>query len=499
MPVKLTKLTFGNMRREIPPDSLPLTFRHAIEVTRRLGKRYLWIDCLCIFQDDDDKSDWLKEAAYMDKVYSSTFLNISATGGKDSSEGLFTHRDGELEVFPTIYSCPASTGWFPTAKDLVVVDYTLIDREVNESVLNGRGWVFQERWFISSSPSYWDGTDLLGCRQKFLCERFPEKLPRALDWAHDLKHFNAQSPYSKRDQKLKKVGTARVDVSGLGKRDKLWREIVNQYSATRLSFVDDQAVALSGVAKVLRDTFDDEYIAGLWRCGLEYQLAWYVISLEDANFQRSHIYLAPTWSWLSVGGWARTSKLEPTDQIYIEVLDISLKNRSEDTTGSIMDGFMVLKGRLRPLTLSFNLNGLPSVVMEGQRRDWAVNPDEEMRDGLYVHDQSSVPALDNFGIVVGTTGRAFLPEIADLPYQWGISHEMLLLRCIDRDNGVFKRFGLARLAEVDSAILEYNGLPDLVEESHPFWQTLQVNYANNADFPCVEYNPAQQLHTIILK
>jgi len=80
MPMKLTKLTIETMLREIPHDSLPLTFQHAIEVTRRLGKRYLWIDCLCILQNDDDKSDWLKEAACMDKVYSNTFLNISATG-----------------------------------------------------------------------------------------------------------------------------------------------------------------------------------------------------------------------------------------------------------------------------------------------------------------------------------------------------------------------------------------------------------------------------------
>lgn len=76
---------------------------------------------------------------------------------------------------------------------------------------------------------------------------------------------------------------------------------------------------------------------------------------------------------------------------------------------------------------------------------------------------------------------------------------MLLLRCIDGDNGVFERFGLASLGNVDSAILERSGLPDLVEESHTFWQALQENYANNANLPCVEYDPTQQLHTIILK
>lgn len=366
MPVKLSKSTFETMLREIPHDSLPLTFRHAIEVTRRLAKRYLWIDCLCIFQDDDDKSDWLKEAAYMDKIYSNTFLSISATGATDSSQGLFTHRDGKLEVLPTIFSCPASSGWFPASKDLVVVDYNLIGREIIGAALNRRGWVFQERWLSPRILHFGIGEIFWECRQKFLCERFPVELPGDFDRVHDLKRFDVQSPYSWIDQRLTKGQTARIDACNLEARDKMWRAIVMVYSETCLSFADDRAVALSGIAKVLRNTFDDQYVAGLWGRGMEYQLAWSILSQQRGKFQRSHIYLAPTWSWLSVDGLVSSSHLGPTDQIYVEVLDVSLKHHSVDTTGSIADGFLVLKGRLRPLTLSFDDHGNPSVVMEGQ-------------------------------------------------------------------------------------------------------------------------------------
>jgi hypothetical protein len=193
------------------------------------------------------------------------------------------------------------------------------------------------------------------------------------------------------------------------------------------------------------------------------------------------------------------SKLELTDQIYIEVLEVSLKHPSEDTTGSIVDGFMSLKGRLRPLTLSLDGEGYPFVVIEGQCQGWVVTPDKEMRGGLYLQDQSRVPTSNNFGIVVGTTRKASDRVHDNSSERWGISHKMLLLRCIDRDNGVFERFGLACLTDEDSAILEYDGLPDLVEESNTFWQALQDKYANNAKLPCVEYDPTQQLHTIILK
>ncbi|KAK4220685.1 hypothetical protein QBC38DRAFT_345761, partial [Podospora fimiseda] len=37
-------------------DALPNTFQNAIEVTRALGKQYLWIDALCIIQGDG--GDW---------------------------------------------------------------------------------------------------------------------------------------------------------------------------------------------------------------------------------------------------------------------------------------------------------------------------------------------------------------------------------------------------------------------------------------------------------
>lgn len=485
MPFKLTKLTFETMLREVPQDSLPLTFQHAIEVTRRLGKRYLWIDCLCIFQDNDDKSDWLSEAASMDKVYSNTFLNISATGAEDSSQGLFTYRDGKLEVLPTIFSYPATSGRFPASRDLVLVDAALIDREVDNTTLNGRGWVFQERWLSPRILHFGTGQLFWECRQKFLCERFPDNLPGVFYRAHDFKRFDTRSFYSWRDQRFKKSEAAWIDICGLETRDRMWQDIMRRYSNTCLTFADDRVFALSGIVKVWQNTFRDQYVAGFWRRGLDHQLAWSKCRTELRKLGRSRTYLAPTWSWLSVDGPVTPSVLHPTDQIYAEVLEVSLRHRSENTAGSITDEVLVLKGRLRPLSLSFKDHSYHVVVMEGHCQDWKLYPDEAMRDGLYVHDQSRVPVLHNYGIVMGTTRRPTHPistDLFDFPIL-GISHEMLLLHCVDNDNGIFERFGLATLAE----------------ENDTFWQALQVNYANNADFPCVEYDPIKQLHTVIIK
>ncbi|EMT72323.1 hypothetical protein ACKRZS_011692 [Fusarium odoratissimum] len=52
----------------ISMDSIPAVMRDAIFAARSLEFQYIWIDALCIVQDDD--KDWAYEAAIMDAVFS---------------------------------------------------------------------------------------------------------------------------------------------------------------------------------------------------------------------------------------------------------------------------------------------------------------------------------------------------------------------------------------------------------------------------------------------
>ncbi|EPE36489.1 hypothetical protein GLAREA_08652 [Glarea lozoyensis ATCC 20868] len=74
----------------IDMSTLPKTFRDAIRVTRELGQRYIWIDSLCIIQDDLD--DWRREASTMERVYSMAYFTIAATSAADSSQGFLNPR-----------------------------------------------------------------------------------------------------------------------------------------------------------------------------------------------------------------------------------------------------------------------------------------------------------------------------------------------------------------------------------------------------------------------
>lgn len=69
---------------------MPLNFQDAVTATRNLGLRYLWLDSLCIIQDDTN--DWMKEAARIDRVYEGAYLTIVATSSASTREG-FLYRE----------------------------------------------------------------------------------------------------------------------------------------------------------------------------------------------------------------------------------------------------------------------------------------------------------------------------------------------------------------------------------------------------------------------
>ncbi|KAI8275899.1 hypothetical protein K4K56_001245 [Colletotrichum sp. SAR 10_98] len=75
-------------------SSLPPTFREAVYVARGMGFSHIWIDSLCIIQDD--KEDWKAEARRMAIIYDNATYTIVAMDGLDSEAGL-TIQNSELK------------------------------------------------------------------------------------------------------------------------------------------------------------------------------------------------------------------------------------------------------------------------------------------------------------------------------------------------------------------------------------------------------------------
>ena len=70
----------------LPRALLPATIDDAITVCKKLGERYLWVDSLCVVQDDAKNKT--REIGRMDITYSSAVLNIVAAAGDHAGFGL---------------------------------------------------------------------------------------------------------------------------------------------------------------------------------------------------------------------------------------------------------------------------------------------------------------------------------------------------------------------------------------------------------------------------
>ena len=90
--VEFTKLTFDNMDALQKPQSLafgsqvatiPRTIRDAMRLTADLDIRYLWVDCLCLVQDDPELRHFLDR---MHLIYNNAHMTV-VVANKDNADG----------------------------------------------------------------------------------------------------------------------------------------------------------------------------------------------------------------------------------------------------------------------------------------------------------------------------------------------------------------------------------------------------------------------------
>jgi hypothetical protein len=87
---RLLHANYQDFKASVSTKGFPRSFRDALHVALRLDIQYVWIDALCIIQDDSN--DWRNEAALMGDVYKNATYNIGALGVLGHA-GLYTARD----------------------------------------------------------------------------------------------------------------------------------------------------------------------------------------------------------------------------------------------------------------------------------------------------------------------------------------------------------------------------------------------------------------------
>ncbi|KAK3381792.1 heterokaryon incompatibility protein-domain-containing protein [Podospora didyma] len=339
----LTVSSYPRMLEGIPVALLPPLFRDVIFVTQELGVHHIWIDSLCIIQDQHDAEDWHREASLMHNVYSNSFCNISATDAGDCTESIFHIRDPSAIVPQRVKIMPGNGGGESETKFFSLHYKESWVSEVSSAPVNKRGWAFQERFSAPRILQFGRRQLLWECFEKDAAEVYPDGLPLSLRKVNS-DRFKCLDPEAIWADSTLQYGRLKP---GSGEY-MIWSRIVNRYATCQLTFPRDKLIAISGLAKRVASILQDNYVAGMWRRNLENELLWAAADARQTS--RPTEYRAPTWSWTSVDGDIHpgTPRLEPP---LIQVEDCQLTYETPDTTGGVTGGWLRLKGAVRGMKL----------------------------------------------------------------------------------------------------------------------------------------------------
>ncbi|EFY86402.1 putative tol protein [Metarhizium acridum CQMa 102] len=354
-------------------STAPGTILDAITITRRLGIRYLWVDAVCILQDDeDDKTTQIKDMA---RIYKNSAVTIVAASASGVNEGFIRDKSVKSIAFPV-------NAIDPTRNTVLHVGTLWVHANTPdepEEPVDSRGWTLQES-LLSPRILYYGSKDVIWkCQAKPFQPVVgshnlykPEGMRRLPSIIFGIQLPSTQSP--------------------LGH----WPHIMSEYSRRKLSLDVDNFRAIGGIAEELQIASGDTYIAGLWKNNMAKSLAWFRTDRTVPRQAHDSSFRRPTWSWLTT--------LFPVAQIGIEA-DAGSGERVEllrwsvelaDTTapfGHVIGGALELSGQV------IKASDIPLAVISTMTvmLDSGVSDDDDEQAGRFVGDEYYYLLLGNCG------------------------------------------------------------------------------------------------------
>lgn len=290
----------------MPLNTLSAVMRDAVLVCRKFGFRYLWVDAVCIIQDDE--SDWAKEAAMMGRIYENTYLIICALGSSSCNEG-FLDRKRRLDTVKIPFSSIINrqvrgsyTIWdTDIGSKFPEVDLLLpASMDMSHSSWSTRGWTYQEARLSRRLLIFSGSKAHLVCAERTCSEgNYSYKTSES-------QGLKGRVPIQ--ETSLKGLALSRSALYGI------WsRQTVNKYLERQFTKRSDALPALAGLAGIYAKAIGDEYAAGLWKNDIlnaDLGLYWVVKQPQGKNIPHtmrreafikrllnSKSYIAPSWSW----------------------------------------------------------------------------------------------------------------------------------------------------------------------------------------------------------
>lgn len=347
--LKTTLSTYEKFLSSIPYHDLPHTLRDAIEVTRKLRCRYIWIDALCIIQDDVDQADWRRESVKMKEVYGHAYLTIAPISSHSSFDGFLSCKKHIYMRVP-IHSTkrPELNGIFLVGQPTSEGRYWhgSFSDDILDSTWDRRGWTLQEKELSRRILYFGERTIHFTCNQ--------------LSWSGDSASPGERDAFVLEPNDLcwYLVDTP-VDEKPIlyNSTYQGWYDICSNFSERELTNRHDTLPAISGLAdhyaKALQSAGkEDTYMMGLWANDLLGGLCWVIHESSTTwlppiptNFFR------PSWTWATHSGKIDWQTNAPPTRFLRERCNIiaHLPNLDQNPFNS-KQGCLTIKGHVEKIT-----------------------------------------------------------------------------------------------------------------------------------------------------
>ncbi|KAM7192328.1 heterokaryon incompatibility domain containing protein [Naviculisporaceae sp. PSN 640] len=431
------------MHTEIPSADLPLTLQHVFRLVRELSLSYLWVDALCIVQDDEH--DKATEIVNMASTYMNAYLQIAAMSSPSAHHGLFVSDDDQLSL--------------SEHHQIMKVCRSLRQHEWDSTLyhhyrLLTRGWTFQERILARRVVHFTKKELVWECKSSRWCEC--GGIGEGLEKGQSL--INNMSAALEAAVSLSDNGERRGRVSPL------WRECVMSYSKRNLGRDSDRLPAISGIATLLLPPGgEEEYIAGLWKEAMPFDLLW---RCDQTSRLRERKMFKPSWSWGSVHcgvSWPTATHWQGTPELTPSRVDSSLEASLTYLSSGMyfehgLTGVPVRHIDVKPLHSRFGEIKRGVIVLSSRKvpvqirkRDGPEGEDtRDPTDWIVEGTGSSLPFYPDIqftdkGKEVGVEGcgEYWLVEIASARQGQKIWEAGLVVRQAAGEGGAYERVGIA--------------------------------------------------------
>jgi len=132
-----------------------------------------------------------------------------------------------------------------------------------------------------------------------------------------------------------------------------WRWLVHKYGHRSVTLEEDRLPAIAGLARMIGEALEDQYLAGLWKGDLIYALAWFSIGDMlsrglDVHIRniRERTYVAPSWSWAACPTVADVRL--PGARVVEEstVVDVDTDTNPKDPYGQVSGGYLRMRAKM---------------------------------------------------------------------------------------------------------------------------------------------------------